>query len=67
LARPVDQSLRIADSISSGRIPLLKLAEILEFPVTSWDKKIAADLTAEMEHHLAEKSRPSRKCGVSSR
>jgi hypothetical protein len=55
LARPVDQSLRIADSISSGWIPLLKLAEILEFPVTNWDRKIAADLTAEMEHHLAEK------------
>jgi hypothetical protein len=48
-------SLRIADSISSGRIPLLKLAEILEYQVTNWDQKIAADLTGEMEHHLADK------------
>jgi hypothetical protein len=55
LARPVRESLRIADSISSGRIPLLKLAEILEYQVTNWDQKIAADLTGEMEHHLADK------------
>jgi hypothetical protein len=48
-------SLRIADSISSGRIPLLKLAEILEYQVSNWDQKIAADLTGEMEHHLADK------------
>jgi hypothetical protein len=33
----------------------LKLAEILEFPATGWDTKIAADLKGEMEHHLAEK------------
>jgi hypothetical protein len=33
----------------------LKLEEILEFPATGWDKKIAADLTGEMERHLAEK------------
>jgi hypothetical protein len=33
----------------------LKLADILELPATSWDKRIAADLTAEMERHLAEK------------
>jgi hypothetical protein len=33
----------------------LKLAELLELPTTGWDKRIAADLTAEMEHHLAEK------------
>ncbi len=33
----------------------MKLAEILEFPLTGWDKRIAADLTAEMEHHLAER------------
>jgi hypothetical protein len=52
LARPVAAHV---DSILSGRIPLLKLAEILEFPATSWDKRIAADLTAELEHHLADK------------
>ncbi|MDB5607978.1 MAG: TetR family transcriptional regulator [Bradyrhizobium sp.] len=33
----------------------MKLADILELPVTGWDKRIAADLTAEMEQHLAEK------------
>ncbi len=33
----------------------MKPADILEFPTTSWDKRIAADLTAEMERHLAEK------------
>ena len=33
----------------------MKLAELLELPPTSWDKIIAADLTAEMEHHLAQK------------
>lgn len=33
----------------------MQLAEILELPQTGWDKKIAADLTAEMERHLAEK------------
>jgi WHG domain-containing protein len=33
----------------------LKLAEVLDLPVTSWDKRIAADLTGEMERHLAEK------------
>ena len=49
------KSLHIADPISSGRTRPLKLADILELPATSWDKRIAADLTAEMEHHLAEK------------
>lgn len=33
----------------------MKLAEILEFPTTGWDTKIAADLKGEMEQHLAEK------------
>jgi hypothetical protein len=33
----------------------LKPADILESPVSGWDKRIAADLTAEMEQHLAEK------------
>jgi hypothetical protein len=33
----------------------LKPADILELPTTGWDKRIAADLTAEMEQHLAEK------------
>ena len=33
----------------------MKPAEILELPVNSWDKRIAADLTAEMERHLSEK------------
>jgi len=33
----------------------LELADILQLPLTGWDKRIAADLTAEMEHHLAEK------------
>jgi hypothetical protein len=33
----------------------VQLAELLELPQTNWDKKIAADLTAEMERHLAEK------------
>ncbi len=32
----------------------MKPADILELPA-GWDKKIAADLTAEMERHLAEK------------
>jgi hypothetical protein len=45
----------VVDSVFTGRIPLLKPAEILEIPATSWDKRIAADLTREMEHHLAEK------------
>lgn len=30
-------------------------SDILEAPQTSWDKKIAADLTAEMERHLSDK------------
>ncbi|MGE5157810.1 MAG: TetR-like C-terminal domain-containing protein [Gemmatimonas sp.] len=30
-------------------------SDILETPQTSWDKKIAADLTAEMERHLSDK------------
>jgi Tetracyclin repressor-like, C-terminal domain len=42
------------DSTGCNRSPLM-LAEILEFPATSWDKRIAADLTAEIERHLAEK------------
>ena len=33
----------------------MKLAEILEYQVTNWDQRIAADLTGEMEHHLADK------------
>jgi hypothetical protein len=33
----------------------LKPADILELPTTGWDKRIAADLNAEMEHHLAER------------
>jgi hypothetical protein len=33
----------------------MQLADVLELPQTSWDKRIAADLTAEMERHLAEK------------
>ena len=33
----------------------MKPADILESPATRWDKRIAADLTAEMEQHLAEK------------
>ena len=33
----------------------MKLADILELPTSGWDKRIAADLTAEMERHLAEK------------
>ena len=33
----------------------MKPADILELPTTGWDKRIAADLTAEMEQHLAEK------------
>jgi hypothetical protein len=39
----------------SGRTRPLKLADILELPKSGWDKRIAADLTMEMEHHLAEK------------
>ncbi len=30
-------------------------SDILEPPQTSWDKRIAADLTAEMEQHVSEK------------
>ena len=33
----------------------MQLAEVLELPQTNWDKRIAADLTSEMERHLAEK------------
>jgi hypothetical protein len=33
----------------------MQLAEVLELPQTNWDKRIAADLTVEMERHLAEK------------
>jgi len=33
----------------------MQLADVLELPLTSWDKRIAADLTAEMERHLADK------------
>jgi hypothetical protein len=33
----------------------MQLAELLELPQTGWDKRIAADLTAEMERHLADK------------
>jgi len=33
----------------------LNPADILESPVSGWDKRIAADLTAEMEQHLAER------------
>ena len=33
----------------------MKLADILQFPATNWDKRIAADITSEMERHLAEK------------
>jgi hypothetical protein len=33
----------------------VQLAELLELPQTGWDKRIAADLTAEMEKHLAER------------
>ncbi len=33
----------------------MKPAEILESPASGWDKRIAADLTAEMEQHLADK------------
>jgi len=33
----------------------LKLADILELPRTGWDKRIAADLTAEMRRFLAVK------------
>jgi hypothetical protein len=38
-----------------GEILRLKPADILELPTSGWDKRIAADLTAEMEQHLAEK------------
>ena len=34
----------------------MQLAELLELPQDGWDKKIAADLTAEKEQHLAEKA-----------
>lgn len=47
--------MRTADSIFPGRTLILKLAEILDFPATGWDTKIAADLKEEMEHHLADK------------
>jgi hypothetical protein len=30
-------------------------SDILEMPATGWDKRIAADLTAEMERHISEK------------
>jgi hypothetical protein len=43
------------DSLRSGRISILKLTEILEYQVTNWDKRIAADLTGEMERHLADR------------
>jgi hypothetical protein len=33
----------------------LQLADILDFPASGWDKRIASDLTSEMEKHLAEK------------
>lgn len=33
----------------------MKPAEILELPLSGWDRRIAADLTAEMENHLSEK------------
>jgi hypothetical protein len=33
----------------------MRLADVLELPQTSWDKRIAADLTAEMERHVADK------------
>jgi hypothetical protein len=49
------KSPRIAYLIFTGRIRPLKPADILELPATGWDKRIAADLTAEMERHLAEK------------
>jgi hypothetical protein len=35
--------------------PLVEPSDILELPATGWDKRIAADLTAEMERHLSEK------------
>jgi Tetracyclin repressor-like, C-terminal domain len=34
---------------------LVEPSDILEQPLTGWDKRIAADLTAEMEQHLSEK------------
>ena len=34
----------------------MQLAELLELPQSNWDKRIAADLTVEMERHLAEKA-----------
>ena len=49
------KSSRIAEPIFTRRTRPLKLADILELPATGWDKRIAADLTAEMELHLAEK------------
>ena len=33
----------------------MKPADILELPVSRWDQRIAADLTTEMERHLADK------------
>ena len=33
----------------------MKPADILELPASRWDTRIAADLTAEMERHLADK------------
>jgi hypothetical protein len=35
---------------------IMQLADVLELPQTGWDKRIAADLTVEMERHLAEKA-----------
>ena len=34
---------------------LVEPSDILEQPLTRWDKLIAADLTAEMERHVSEK------------
>lgn len=34
----------------------MRLADVLELPPTGWDKRIAADLTTEMEKHLADKA-----------
>ncbi len=45
----------VTDSILLRSDLHLKPADILELPTSGWDKRIAADLTAEMEQHLAEK------------
>ncbi len=37
------------------QLPKLTSDQVLELPASSWDERIAADLNAEMEHHLAEK------------